>query len=81
MKVASAARLDEIDLARLRGMVASAPFQLLQARIQGELTRALTTCERSDSAIEVSRAQGAAAALRTALGLPAKIVAEVERNA
>lgn len=80
MNVAKTPKLDSMDARRMRDLIESAPFQLIQKRIQSELDRAVATCERSDIAIELQRAQGAAAALRTVLALPKLILKEVDRN-
>lgn len=81
MRVAKAVKLDQIDAERLRELFASQPFALVNARIQNELDRAIATCERSDVPVEISRAQGAIAALRTVLAMPKRILEEIQRAA
>jgi hypothetical protein len=60
-------------------MLASPPFALYRARIAAELERARTDCE-TQSDVALTRAQGAAKALRTALELPAIMLAEMKKN-
>lgn len=61
-------------------MLTGEPFRLVQERIAGELKRAQETCVRSDDVREVRRAQGAVAALQTALALPERILAELVKK-
>jgi hypothetical protein len=80
-KITVSPRLDQLDAERFREMLASPPFQLLMARLHAELERARTTCERDNETRDLHRAQGAAGALRSALALPAMILAEIEAGA
>jgi hypothetical protein len=61
-------------------MLDSPPFQLLKARMVGELERMRTACERQDEPRELSRAQGSVAALRAVLALPDQILKEIEKR-
>jgi hypothetical protein len=70
-------RTDHLDAERFRDMVASPPYQLIVRRLQGELERARAACERENSEREVARAQGACAALRTALHIPDIVLEEI----
>jgi hypothetical protein len=74
---ASAARLDDFDARDLKEMLASRPFALLRARLAAELERQRAACERAAEAVELHRAQGAVAALRTALDLPERVLKEI----
>jgi hypothetical protein len=70
-------RLDGLDEERFRAMLASPPFRLYLERLQAELERARADCERQPAAVELYRAQGTVAALRTALGLPEQILKDL----
>jgi hypothetical protein len=70
-------RLDQIDREQFEAMLASAPFELLAARIAAELERARADCESQLDVIAVHRAQGAVKALRTALDLPKILLKEM----
>jgi hypothetical protein len=71
-------RLDQIDTELFEQMLASGSYQLLRARIAGELERARTDCENQPEPREVYKAQGAVRALRVALELPARILQEMK---
>lgn len=70
-------RGEGIAAERFGEMIASPSFAKLRARIEGELARASQACEREDKRRALYRAQGAAAALRTVLGLPKVLHAEL----
>ncbi len=70
-------RLDALDLERFEDMIASPPFALFQARVTAELERARTDCETVIGDVQVCRAQGRCAALRTVLALPAIVAKEI----
>jgi hypothetical protein len=74
-------RVDALDREAFRQMLESEVFGAVQARIAAELKRAEEVCVRSDSEIEIRRAQGAVTALRAALGTPARILEEMRRDA
>lgn len=72
-------RHDSLDTERFEAMLASPPFALYQARISAELERARTDCE-TQCELVLARAQGQAKAFRTALELPAMMLAEMRRK-
>jgi hypothetical protein len=72
-------RHDHLDAERFRDMVLSPPFQILRRRIEAELERQRTECERQEDESPLRQAQGAVAALRTVLALPTIILGEIER--
>jgi hypothetical protein len=76
----SAVKYDNLDIRDLKAMIASRPFSLVRERIEKELERQRAICERGDSLVEIHRAQGAAAALRTALGLPEQVLREIQKT-
>lgn len=69
---------DALDRERFADMVASPPFQTLESRIRQELERYRGECEKRDG-VELHRSQGAAAALRVVLGLPAAMLKEMDK--
>ena len=71
-------RLDWVDPQRFADMVGSEPFAWLMERVRHELDRERATCESSEDAQEVARAQGAVKALRMTLGLPARLSEEIK---
>jgi hypothetical protein len=73
-------RLDGLEAERFREMLASPPFALLTARLKAQLEREREACERSDDRTKLLRAQGAAAALRVALGLPGQLLTEITKK-
>ena len=73
-------RLDGAEAQRFRDMLSSSSFGLLRMRIEGEIERARTACERSDDQRETTRAQGAVHALRSVLDLPKIILREMEQR-
>jgi hypothetical protein len=58
-------------------MLASAEFGKLWTRVTAERDRAASRCLRETDLVELRRAQGAAAALTAALGLPAQMLGEM----
>lgn len=79
-RLTPANRLDQLDAEQFRDMLASEPFQRVMARIRAELERARESCAGEDDELKLRRAQGAAAALRMALGLPEQILAEIKNG-
>jgi hypothetical protein len=77
-KLTPTTRLDDLDARRFKEMIDSAPFQLLWDRVAIERVRAGITCERGEGLVELRRAQGAAKALRTVLGLPEVLLSEMK---
>jgi hypothetical protein len=75
--ISSANRYDAIDREQFRAMIESESFKVLQARIAAERDRHITTCTNSDIQLDVMRAQGGAAAIETAMGLPRRILEEM----
>lgn len=73
-------RLDGIDRSRFAAMIESESFQLLRRRITAELERARKVCERSESGLDIRRAQGAAAAFQTVLELPERLLLEMSKT-
>jgi len=73
-------RPDAIDRESYDAMLASKPFQMLQRRIADELERTKELCHREDSELGLRRAQGAVAALRSVLALPARIAQEQKKK-
>lgn len=71
-------RFDGIDTQRFKEMVDSEAFQRFTFRVSAELKRAEEACVRDVDEVLVRRAQGAVAALRTVIGLPASILREME---
>ena len=78
----TAPRMDAIDREAYQAMLARqrTPFQTLQRRIADELERAKELCHREDSKLALRRAQGAVAALRSVLALPARIAKEQQER-
>jgi hypothetical protein len=76
-KLTPATRLDDLEVRRFQEMIESPSFARLWGRVKAELERARGECERADGAVELRRAQGAVKALRTVLGLPAQVMAEM----
>jgi len=71
-------RLDHLDAERFREMIASPAFVQLRDRIEKERARQMVVCVTSDVTKELRKAQGAVAALRVVLELPAQILKEIE---
>ena len=80
MEVKQQPKPDGVDAKFIRDMVASSSFQLVLARVNAELVRAVGTCERSVEGIEIYRAQGAAAALRMVLAIPNLILKDIAKK-
>ncbi len=80
MKVEQRVKLDGEDARRLREMIESAPWKLFAGRVEAELARATSACERSAAPVEIHRAQGAAMALRAVMRLPAQILSEARSD-
>ena len=76
-KLSQASRLDQLDREAFRDMIASAPFQTLWKRVRAEHERAREACVAGDSVPAIRRAQGAAAALRSVLGMPEQLLGEM----
>ena len=76
-KISPTGRYDAIDREHFRTMIESDQFKLVMARISAERDRATVTCTRSPDQVELLRAQGAVAALDTALELPARLLVEM----
>lgn len=74
----ASSRLDQLDADRFRDMVTSPSFALFTARLKDELERSRLVCEREDDPGLVAKAQGAVAALRSVLAMPAIILKEIE---
>jgi len=71
-------RLDHLDAERFREMIASPPFAIFRERIEKERDRQIDGCATADITKELRKHQGAAAALRVVLALPAQILKEIE---
>ena len=76
-KATPSRRADGIDLEQFQNMLVSEPWSWFVDRVRQEMARAQATCETSGDVQELMRAQVAAKALRTVLGLPATLVAEM----
>ncbi len=70
---------DSIDADQFRQMIESPAFARFRTRLEAVLERERTSCER-DEGTDLHRAQGAVAAIRTALGLPKVILAELRNG-
>jgi hypothetical protein len=70
-------RADALDIEAFETMLASTAWASFQARVAVELERARATCENSLDAAAVTRAQGAAHALRMVLGLGPAMLKEM----
>lgn len=66
-----------VEANKFEEMMKSAPFAMVVKRIESELERERKSCEGADGEVEIRRAQGAVAALRVVLKLPANILAEL----
>jgi hypothetical protein len=71
---------DAIDAERFRAMLESPSFWMLTSRMHAELNRASGACERAEGDVELRRAQGAAAAWRVVVALPASMLAEMKKS-
>jgi hypothetical protein len=80
VKVSALDRYDALDLEEFRRIVATDAFKRIQSRIAAELQRSIDTCVRSTDQMEVLRAQGAVAALETAIYTPERIIDEMQRQ-
>ena len=80
MKANLTVRIDDSAVRRFQEMTSSEPFKLLTERITAELKRAEEACVRETDDVALRRAQGAVVSLRTALGLPAILLAEMRRS-
>ena len=69
---------DRGEAERFQAMVESPAFAALRGRMEAALERERATCERADGELELRRAQGAVSALRTMLGLPKVMLAELK---
>jgi hypothetical protein len=78
LKVGVQPRLDDVDARQLSDMKASAPFGVYRKRVEAELERVRELCERNDGAMDIHRAQGMVAALRTVLALPDRLITEAK---
>ena len=78
MNVKPAARHERSEAERFAAMVASPAFLALRGRMEAALERERLACERADGDVELRRAQGAVSALRTMLGLPKVMLAEMK---
>jgi len=76
-KITPTNRWDAIDREQFRTMIESDGFKAIQDRIVAERDRAIETCIRSGDTLELPRAQGAVAALQTAIELPRRLLAEM----
>jgi hypothetical protein len=72
--------LDSADLDALQELERSPAYALVVERIEIELERAGQACEREVLDVHVRRAQGAAAALRTVLRIPAILKDEIKNS-
>jgi hypothetical protein len=79
-KVTPIDRFEETKARHFREMTESPAFRVLWLRINAELERMRLGCERNESDLEVRRCQGAVRALRTVLGLPEAILAEMKKS-
>jgi hypothetical protein len=71
---------DRSEADRFAAMVESPAFGALRGRMEAALDRERITCERADGEMELRRAQGAVSALRTILGLPKVMLAEMKKG-
>lgn len=78
-KLLTVDRTDSVDRGEFQRMIESELFGSIQARIYAEMKRNQDACQSSDSGLKVRRAQGAVAALRAALELPAQMLAEMTK--
>ena len=81
MLSAVAADEEAIDREQFLKMLDSESWHLFVDRLRQELERHRTICETSGDAHEVTRAQGAAKALRTTLALPEILLAAMRGKA
>lgn len=72
-------KLDNFDAKEMRELAGSRAWGRIKLRLESELERHRATCERSEGN-ELHRAQGAAAAVRVALGLPEQLLAEITKS-
>ena len=80
-KLSPVNRTDQLDVEAFKDMLESAPFRHFMARVAQELQRALSVTERAEEVLAIRRAQGAAAAIRTVLGLPEQLLGELKAKA
>jgi len=80
MKVTPTDRDARLGARAFEEMLRSDEFSAFLARVMAEMERARLACERSDGETDLRRAQGAVAALRTVLGLPLTLLAELKRG-
>jgi|HubBroStandDraft_3_1064219.scaffolds.fasta_scaffold946473_1 hypothetical protein len=73
-------RTDGLDAQRFQAMIESESFARYRERLEAVLARERTDLETVGNETEMRRAQGAVAALRTALGLPAIILAQMKAD-
>lgn len=71
-------RLDLLDAEKFEKMVESDVFKTIWDRIVLELRRSQEACEKSDSNLEVLRAQGAVKFGKMVLGLPEMLLSEMK---
>lgn len=70
-------KLDGFDAKEMRELIGSRAWGRIRDRLEKELERHRGACERCEG-VELYRAQGSAAALRTALALPGQVLKEIE---
>lgn len=71
-------RLDALDVERFQKMIESSDFKTIWARIVAEVRRSQETCEKSDSEVELRRAQGAVRFGKMVISLPELLLDEMK---
>lgn len=73
-------KVDSIEIEQFRELIQSNAFARIQSRIQQEMNRNQDLCVRGDTELEIRRAQGAVAALRSAIMIPMRIYEEMKKG-
>lgn len=82
MKIATHAEtpLDGVDREHLEQTLRTRGWQIIERRLVAMLQRESGRCESTDDELSIRRAQGAVAAVREVLALPAGILREINER-